>query len=94
MSVRNGTSRGGGGRRGGPGRGGRGRSSGGARTVAIRNAPPVVREPVSLPPVLTVAELAEQIHATPIEVIRELMKVGIMASTPLIPEGLKMVRSG
>ena len=80
MSVRNGTSRGGGGRRGGPGRGGRGRSSGGARTVAIRNAPPVVREPVSLPPVLTVAELAEQIHATPIEVIRELMKVGIMAS--------------
>jgi translation initiation factor IF-2 len=39
-----------------------------------------VREPVALPPVLTVAELADKIEATPIEVIKELMGMGIMAS--------------
>jgi translation initiation factor IF-2 len=48
--------------------------------VALRHAPPVVREPVTLPPVLTVAELADKLEATPIEVIRELMKLDIMAS--------------
>ena len=81
MSVRNGTSRGGGNRRGGgnKGRGGRG-GGGSARTVALRHAPAAVREPVTLPAVLTVAELAEKLEATPIEVIRELMKVGIMAN--------------
>jgi translation initiation factor IF-2 len=46
----------------------------------MRNAPPVVREPQTLPPVLTVAELAERLEATPIEIIRELMKLDIMAS--------------
>ncbi len=54
--------------------------SGGSRVVAVRRAAPVVREPVALPPVLTVAELAEKLEATPIEVIKELMSMGIMAS--------------
>jgi translation initiation factor IF-2 len=83
MSDRFGANRNGNQRRGGGGRGGsRGKrgGGGGARTVAIRNAAPAVREPVTLPPVLTVAELAEKLEATPIEVIRELMKVGIMAN--------------
>src|SRR4051794_28350440 len=53
---------------------------GGARTVAVRRAAPVVREPISLPAVLTVAELAEKLETTGIEVIKELMKLGIMAS--------------
>jgi translation initiation factor IF-2 len=80
MSDRFGANRNGGQRRGGSARGKRRGGTGGARTVAIRNAAPAVREPVLLPPVLTVAELADQLEATPIEVIRELMKVGIMAS--------------
>ncbi|MFL5760394.1 MAG: translation initiation factor IF-2 [Thermomicrobiales bacterium] len=63
-----------GGRRGKSGRGGA------ARTVAVRRAAPVVREPVSLPAVLTVAELAEKLQTTGIEVIKELMKLGIMAN--------------
>ena len=67
----------GGGRRGG-GRGRRG--GGGARTVAVRRAVPTVREPVTLPPVMSVSELAEKIETSGIDVIRELMKSGIMAN--------------
>ncbi len=61
---------------------GRGRRSGGsgARTVAVKRAAPVVREPITLPPVLSVAELAEKMEVSGIEVIRELMKIGIMAN--------------
>ncbi|MBX3070010.1 MAG: translation initiation factor IF-2 [Thermomicrobiales bacterium] len=59
---------------------GKGQRTGGSRVVAVRRSAPVVREPVALPPVLTVAELAEKIEATPIEVIKELMGMGIMAS--------------
>ncbi|MGI8475855.1 MAG: translation initiation factor IF-2 [Thermomicrobiales bacterium] len=40
----------------------------------------MVREPVSLPPVLTVAELATTLETTGIEVIKELMKLSIMAN--------------
>jgi len=80
MSDRFGANRNGNRRRGGANRGGKRGGGGGARTVAIRNTAPAVREPVTLPPVLTVAELAEKLEATPIEVIRELMKVGIMAN--------------
>ncbi|MGI8405157.1 MAG: translation initiation factor IF-2 [Thermomicrobiales bacterium] len=69
----------GGGNRGGSGRRGR-RQGGGARTVAVKRTTPVVREPVTLPSVLSVAELAEHIDSTGIEVIRELMKIGIMAN--------------
>ena len=36
------------------------RAGGGARTVALRRTAPVVREPVALPPVMTVAELADE----------------------------------
>ncbi|MEJ7902088.1 MAG: translation initiation factor IF-2 N-terminal domain-containing protein, partial [Thermomicrobiales bacterium] len=64
-----------GGRRGGGRRGG-----GGARTVAVRRTAPVVREPVTLPPVMSVSELAEKIDTSGIDVIRELMKFGIMAN--------------
>jgi translation initiation factor IF-2 len=39
-----------------------------------------VREPVSLPPVLSVSELAERLETSGIDVIRELMKLGIMAN--------------
>ncbi len=61
---------------------GRGRRSGGsgARTVAVKRAAPVVREPITLPPVLSVAELADKMEVSGIEVIRELMKIGIMAN--------------
>jgi translation initiation factor IF-2 len=45
-----------------------------------RNAPVIERHPVTLPPVLTVAELAEQLQTTGIEVIKELMKIGVMAN--------------
>ncbi|HEX3303020.1 MAG TPA: translation initiation factor IF-2 [Thermomicrobiales bacterium] len=46
----------------------------------MRRTAPVVREPLSLPPVMTVAELAEKTQSTPIEVIKELMKIGVMAN--------------
>ena len=70
----------GGGRRGGGRRGGgKGRSSG-ARTVTLRRAAPVVREPIGLPPVISVTELADKMQTTPIEVIKELMKRGVMAN--------------
>ena len=67
-----------GGRRG--GKGGRKGGRGGARTVALRRTAPVVREPVTLPAVLTIGELAEKLHATGVEVIKELMKLGMMAT--------------
>jgi translation initiation factor IF-2 len=68
-----------GGRRG--GKGGRKGGRSGARTVALRRtAPPLVREPVTLPSVLTIGELAEKLHATGVEVIKELMKLGMMAT--------------
>ncbi|MDQ2638794.1 MAG: translation initiation factor IF-2 N-terminal domain-containing protein, partial [Actinomycetota bacterium] len=76
-------SRGTGGRRTGGGGRGRGRGKGGrggARTVALRRDAPVVREPVTLPAVLTVGELSEKLHATPVEIIQELIKLGMMAN--------------
>ncbi len=48
--------------------------------MAVKRAAPVVREPVTLPPVLSVAELAEHLETSGIEIIRELMKLGIMAN--------------
>ncbi len=69
----------GGARRPGGGRGRRGPAAA-ARTVAVRRAAPVVREPVTLPPVLSVAELADHLETSGIEVIRELMKLQIMAN--------------
>jgi translation initiation factor IF-2 len=67
-------------RRGGGGKRGRRGGGGGARTVAVKRAAPAVREPVSLPPVLSVSELAEHLETSGIEIIRELMKLGIMAN--------------
>jgi translation initiation factor IF-2 len=69
-----------GGRRSGGGKKGKAQRSGGSRVVAVRRAAPVAREPLALPSVLTVAELADKVQATPIEVIKELMAMGIMAS--------------
>ena len=77
-SAKRGPARGGagGGRKGGK-KGGRG----GARTVALRREPlPVERQPVQLASVLTVAELADQLQTTGIEIIKELMKLGMMAN--------------
>ena len=69
----------------GGGRGGGGRSRGGrggsaARTVALRRATPVERHPVGLPPVLAVKDLGELLSVNPVEVVKELMKLGIMAN--------------
>lgn len=64
-------------RKGGKGKGGR---SGSARTVALKRATPIVRHPVSLPPVMTVAELATSLETTGVEIIKELMKLSIMAN--------------
>lgn len=60
----------------------RGRRAGGsgARTVAVKRATPVEREPVELPPVMTVSELGEALETNPVDVIKELMKEGIMAN--------------
>jgi translation initiation factor IF-2 len=85
-TYQGGTRRSGGASRGGPGGGrgrGRGRSGGrggGARTVALKRVMPVERTPVTLPPVMSVAELADILQTTGIEIIKELMKLGIMAS--------------
>src|SRR5215204_4553696 len=68
-----------GGRRGG-GRRGKNQRGSSARTVAVRRNAPVVREPVALPPVMTVAELADYLQTTPIEIIKELMKLEVMAN--------------
>ncbi len=63
------------------GKGGRGKGGrGGARTVAVRRTAPIVREPVTLPSVLTLGELAERLETTGVEVIKELMKLGMMAT--------------
>jgi translation initiation factor IF-2 len=48
--------------------------------VAVKRAAPAVREPVDLPQVMSVSELAERLETSGIEIIRELMKVGIMAN--------------
>ena len=78
---RSGPGGGGGGRsRGGGGRGRSGGRSNSARSIALRRVTPVERTPVALPPVLSVAELAETLQTTGIEIIKELMKLGIMAS--------------
>jgi translation initiation factor IF-2 len=70
-----------GGRRPGAGKGGRNKGArGGARTVALRRTAPLVREPVTLPSVLTLGELAEKLETTGVEVIKELMKLGMMAT--------------
>jgi translation initiation factor IF-2 len=61
-------------------RGGRGSRTGNARTVTLRRTAPVVREPITLPPVITVSELATRTENTPIEIIKELMKIGVMAN--------------
>src|SRR5688572_13596621 len=68
------------GRRSGGKRNNRGGRGGGARTVTLRRAAPVVREPITLPQVMTVAELADKTQTTPIEIIKELMKIGVMAN--------------
>jgi translation initiation factor IF-2 len=61
-------------------RGGRGARSSGARTVTLRRTAPVVREPITLPPTISVSELATKTENTPIEIIKELMKLGVMAN--------------
>jgi translation initiation factor IF-2 len=71
---------GGGGRRTGGKRNQRGGRSSGARTVTLRRTAPIVREPITLPPIIAVSELAERVQTTPIEIIKELMKIGIMAN--------------
>ena len=62
------------------GRRGRRSGSGSARTVAVKRAAPAERDPVALPAVLSVSELADKLEMNGIEVIRELMKLGIMAN--------------
>jgi translation initiation factor IF-2 len=46
----------------------------------VKRTTPVEREPVVLPPVLSVSELADKLEMSGIDVIRELMKLGIMAN--------------
>jgi translation initiation factor IF-2 len=46
----------------------------------VRRTAPIVREPVTLPAVLTVGELADKLETTGVEVIKELMKLGLMAT--------------
>lgn len=46
----------------------------------MKRAAPAEREPVVLPAVLSVSELADKLEMSGIEVIRELMKLGIMAN--------------
>ncbi|MCC6935089.1 MAG: translation initiation factor IF-2 [Thermomicrobiales bacterium] len=65
-----------GGRRGGNRTDNPNRSRGGAATMA----PPRPEGPVTLGSVMSVAELAEALHVTPIDVIKELMQQGIMAT--------------
>jgi translation initiation factor IF-2 len=48
--------------------------------VALRRAAPVERHPVALPPVLAVKDLGELLDVNPVEVVKELMKIGIMAN--------------
>lgn len=62
------------------GRRGRRSGSGSARTVTVKRTVPAERDPVGLPPVLSVTELAEKLDMSGIDVIRELMKLEIMAN--------------
>ncbi len=78
-SAGRGGNRSGGGRSGGNNRRGK-RTGGSARTVAVKRAAPAVREPITLPSVLSVSELAEKVEMSGVEVVRELMKFGIMAN--------------
>ena len=48
--------------------------------MAVKRTPPAAREPVTLPSVLSVSEFADKIETNGIEIIRELMKIGIMAN--------------
>ena len=48
--------------------------------MTLRRAAPIIREPLALPPVISVADLATMMHTTPIEIIKELMKSGVMAN--------------
>ncbi len=48
--------------------------------MALRRAAPVERHPVALPPVLAVKDLGELLDVNPVEVVKELMKIGIMAN--------------
>lgn len=59
---------------------GRRSGTGSARTVAVKRATPAERDPVAIPSVLSVTELADKLEMNGIEVIRELMKLGIMAN--------------
>ncbi len=70
------------GRRGGAGGKGRGKGAraGAARTVAVRRALPVERAPVTMPSVMSVAEAADLLQTTGVEIIKELMKLRIMAN--------------
>ncbi|HEV2108065.1 MAG TPA: translation initiation factor IF-2 [Thermomicrobiales bacterium] len=58
----------------------KGGRAGGARTVAVRRVAPVERTPVALPAVVSVSELAEYLQTGGVDVIKELMKLGIMAN--------------
>ena len=76
-TYRGGHSRGGGQRRGG------GRNSGpNNRGPAQPAAPqaPAVPKSVELPPILTVKDLAEHLNLTPVDIIKALMKNGVMAT--------------
>ena len=70
----------GGGRKPGGKRNTRGGRSSSARTVTLRRTAPIVREPITLSQVMTVTELADKCETTPIEIIKELMKIGVMAN--------------
>lgn len=78
MSARNRGSGGGRGRKRGGKRDDRNRNEGG---VAVQTAAPVRPEgPVTLPSVMSVGELADSLQVSAVEVIKELMSLGIMAS--------------
>ena len=74
--------------RGGGNRGGRGGSGRRGQTThhrspnqtPLRQAAPAVPSTVELPAALTVKELAERMHLTPVDIIKALMKNGIMAT--------------
>jgi translation initiation factor IF-2 len=81
------TYRGGGNRsgRGGMRRGGGSRGNGDKRATAVKEAPVEEEVPsgprsVELPGALTVAEFAQRVEATPVDVIKALMKNGVMAT--------------
>ncbi|MEJ7839552.1 MAG: hypothetical protein WKF81_12090, partial [Thermomicrobiales bacterium] len=57
-------------RRGGNNRRGRKGGGSGARTVAVKRSVPVIRVPVLLPSVMSVAEFAEKIETSGIDIIR------------------------